>query len=426
MPQARVLASERVKRPRPMTAALMAAALLLTSIPVQTADLPPLRSETRPAFSADIVVSSSGSGPASVSVTIAVPREQLQWLKRPSGYAAAAEYAVVFHPGGRGRDHGDLWERHYGAPDFASTGATGPAFLEGRTVPLPAGHYEVRVTVKDLHARTQAVAIGRVTVEDRSKMDLAITDLELGYTNQGTFVPLPSRRYGLNSVSLAARASVRDKKSGAWPREYAMVRRIRDEFGTVRREERGTARIPAAGEPVVFRPDSVDLFLGSYVIELEIERPGAKARERRSFEIEESRPPRGREMERLIGPLSYISEPGEEGMFRHRSPEQLEESWMRFWQRRDPTPDTPVNETQLEFMRRVAYAHRNFREQDFGWESDRGRIHIKYGPPDYVETREASSTLGPLLIWTYERPGRRFVFEDRQGFGRYILVEGDE
>ncbi len=406
-------------------AVLLAAGLLGASGTAETADLPPLRSGTRPAFSADVVASASG-GEGSVTVTIALPRDQLQWLKRSSGYAAAADYAVVFHPGGKGQDHGDLWERRYSAPDFASTGSGGPALLERRTFSLPAGQYEIRVSVDDHHAHTHAVATARLNLEDRSKDPIAFTDLEMGYIDRGTFVPLPSRRYGLNSRMLAARAAVREKRDGAWPRDYAIVRRIRDELGNLRREERGSTRIPGPGEPVVFRPDSVDLFLGSYVIELEIERDGARARERRSFEIEESRPPRGRELERLVVPLSYIAEPGEESMFRKRSKEQLDESWIRFWERRDPTPETTVNEAQIDFMRKVVYTERNFREQSFGSDTDRGRIYIKYGPPDYVEAREPSSTTGPLLIWTYERPARRFTFEDRQGFGRYTLVEGSE
>jgi hypothetical protein len=53
-----------------------------------------------------------------------------------------------------------------------------------------------------------------------------------------------------------------------------------------------------------------------------------------------------------------------------------------------------------------------------------GRVYIKFGPPDQVENRPATSQSPPLEIWYYNRPYRRLVFEDRDGFGRYVLRSG--
>ena len=55
----------------------------------------------------------------------------------------------------------------------------------------------------------------------------------------------------------------------------------------------------------------------------------------------------------------------------------------RFWQRRDPTPGTPENEFKEEHYRRIAYANMHFGwDKVPGWETDRGRIYIEFGPPD--------------------------------------------
>ena len=35
-------------------------------------------------------------------------------------------------------------------------------------------------------------------------------------------------------------------------------------------------------------------------------------------------------------------------------------AWEAFWRRRDPTPDTPRNEYQVEFFRRLRYAEQHF------------------------------------------------------------------
>ncbi len=53
-----------------------------------------------------------------------------------------------------------------------------------------------------------------------------------------------------------------------------------------------------------------------------------------------------------------------------------------FWARRDPDPDTPVNEFRDEYFKRMARATELFfGEGREGWLTDRGRIYILFGPP---------------------------------------------
>ena len=53
-----------------------------------------------------------------------------------------------------------------------------------------------------------------------------------------------------------------------------------------------------------------------------------------------------------------------------------------FWSRRDPDPETPENEVKSEYFARISKANELFRgEAVMGWLTDRGRIHILYGPP---------------------------------------------
>ena len=96
--------------------------------------------------------------------------------------------------------------------------------------------------------------------------------------------------------------------------------------------------------------------------------------------------------------------------------------WEAFWKRRDTTPDTPRNEALLEFMRRVRYAAEHFQHYGPGWRSDMGRIYIKFGPPDQSETRPATSQSPQIEVWFYNQPYRQFVFADRDGFGRFVLM----
>jgi GWxTD domain-containing protein len=90
-----------------------------------------------------------------------------------------------------------------------------------------------------------------------------------------------------------------------------------------------------------------------------------------------------------------------------------------FWQRRDPTPDTPENEFKDEHYRRIAYANDHFMAGVQGWRTDRGRMYIKYGPADEIDSHPAGGS--------YERPidegggeTSTYPFED----WRYRYIEG--
>jgi GWxTD domain-containing protein len=61
-----------------------------------------------------------------------------------------------------------------------------------------------------------------------------------------------------------------------------------------------------------------------------------------------------------------------------------------------------------------------------GWKTDRGRVHILYGPPSHIDRSPSSTATLPLETWTYDnlkgQGGVVFVFADRTGFGNYELI----
>ena len=100
---------------------------------------------------------------------------------------------------------------------------------------------------------------------------------------------------------------------------------------------------------------------------------------------------------------------------------------MDFWMMRDPVPGTPINEFQEDFFSRLQYANdrysTNFEE---GWDTDRGRTMIKYGPPSGIQPHLFDSGVIPYEIWEYNNiPGEgraEFIFADRDGFGSFELI----
>ncbi len=96
-----------------------------------------------------------------------------------------------------------------------------------------------------------------------------------------------------------------------------------------------------------------------------------------------------------------------------------------FWERRDPTPGTEDNEYRDLWMDRIAYSQRSFGgEGSPGWETDRGKFYLIYGPePLLAQERKqvtGSSTAGfgaesrgtrqsTNIIWTIDTTQNPFL-----------------
>ncbi len=386
-------------------------------------DLAPLRATRQPEFTADVAISVDAAGQPAAGVTITVPHTELQWLKVPAGYAAGAEFTVALRPSGKGRLFGDVWSRRIVVGGFAVTREPGATLAERRTLAVPPGRYRVDVSVRDLNSKELSTVSSALDLPDYAKMPLGFSDIELGVADSaGGFRPAAGRRFGLEVTQLGARVSLFDRRPGAWPRTYPLHYRILDDRADEMVAGTETVTLAHSADSLVLRPSRSDLFLGSYVFQVELVEGRSRWRAERSFEVEESGPPRGKEFLRLLEPLSYLAEPGEIERLKALAPEDQARGWEEFWKRRDPSPDTPRNEALLEFFRRLRYAEQHFQGFGPGWRSDMGRIYITYGPADQVESRPASPVSGQIEIWYYNQPSRRFVFVDREGFGRFTLV----
>ena len=101
---------------------------------------------------------------------------------------------------------------------------------------------------------------------------------------------------------------------------------------------------------------------------------------------------------------------------RLRTDTERQEFVDRFWEARDPTPGTEVNEVRRVFERRAERAARLFAEADLpGYRTDRGRVMIVLGLPDSQEMRAFSPEGEPELVWSYRRP----PLDDAVGFDRH-------
>lgn len=137
------------------------------------------------------------------------------------------------------------------------------------------------------------------------------------------------------------------------------------------------------------------------------------------------------QLDSLYLPLVYLMTDEESSIYHGLSVTGKRAYLRQFWRRRDPTPATAANEAQDDFYRRIDDANRRFREggaaQIPGWRTDRGRIFIKYGPPDEVLQRPQAGSTNPYEVWKYTRArALKYVFLDVTQFGNYALIHTND
>lgn len=139
--------------------------------------------------------------------------------------------------------------------------------------------------------------------------------------------------------------------------------------------------------------------------------------------------------------VALIITPAELDAFEKLETDDEREQFIKiFWDQRDPDPDTEENEFKEQHYERLAYANEHFTSGKPGWMTDRGRIYVKFGKPDGIESHPAggmyqrmsyegsgSTTTYPFEKWFYRhipgvRSGVEIEFVDPTGSGEYRLA----
>lgn len=105
-----------------------------------------------------------------------------------------------------------------------------------------------------------------------------------------------------------------------------------------------------------------------------------------------------------------------------------------FWSRRDPDPDTEVNEFREEYYQRIEFANDNFASGIPGWKTDRGKIYILYGQPDKTEKAYSAFKNNTSILyekWHYDYlagigEGIEIFFIDPMGTDEFRLLKAAE
>lgn len=409
----------------------------------------PGTSAGRPRFAVDATLQ-PGDGGADVRVDYRMGRDELLFERTGAGYHAAYEVRVIFYKA-KGGDQvtGEVFQKSVKVASYADTRLRGADLIDHVVLRVPPGKYRVKVVITDLVAERASgteipfevptATIGSIWFSDLS-LGTAVdsSSMPAGASPRERFVPVPSRRFGLDLPSIAVLGEVVDSRApgtGAADERYRISVRVVNELQEV--AWKGDTTIVRVGPrtPFLIRPRLRVLEAGSYRVTLELASPTvtlpgkkkpAPIRREKPFEVEQTSENLAWESKASLDVLRYVAtDAEEEEMERLDGPDARKAFWEQFWRRRDPTPETPDRNEQLEeFYRRVQYANQHFAVGTAGWRTDMGRIYIQNGAPDEVVRNPFNFDRPPEEIWFYYKNQYRYVFVDRNGFGRFELDTG--
>ncbi|MBI4169738.1 MAG: GWxTD domain-containing protein [Acidobacteria bacterium] len=99
------------------------------------------------------------------------------------------------------------------------------------------------------------------------------------------------------------------------------------------------------------------------------------------------------------GPVRWLMSEDEEKQFKGLKTDEARAAFVKeFWEKRDPTPGTPLNEFEVIFWKKVEEADKTLKPiAGIGSLTDMGRVYLLLGPP----TKSDKDTRG-RNVWTFE------------------------
>jgi GWxTD domain-containing protein len=390
-----------------VVAAFSGALLLAGALPAGAERMevsPPWRVGGRVGFTVDAYAMPDSSGLV-LEVALRVPPATVEQLSLDAGGAASlrAEFKV------KGRQRGRPLEA---VQTFALTpddSAGGQGKVVVARFPAVPGTCDIEVRLTDVVSRKPGLvlpgaspnysqAVSGSVVVPAAQAGRELSNIEflwpapaspapLAFVRGGrTAVPNPDRLYGLMVGELRARFVARGKPDSP-PRPWHWVARVfdADGHGVAQSESTGTAATELdtdVGFDVTREP------AGAYSLEIKAWQEGdAGALQRRAgFSIGWHSDTWLRNAADIADEVHFLLSAGGEEQFGVMPPGAQERLMREFWDRRDPTPETALNESYDTFRARVDHANESFARagRSKGMFSDMGRVYIRYGEPSEV------------------------------------------
>ena len=443
-------------------AVLLGGSIPASARPTVAAQLP--RDERHFAFD---ILSFQPLGPISDSVRVdiylAVPYPMLDFMYAVTKYSA--DYGAVVQITDQANDRTvlDRYQDYNVLESVAeheqrSGSGQEHADAEQFSVKLAAGHdYDIHLSVRDLSSRHEYDTTVRYTTKDFRASEASMSDLLIYRTKRGEHI-VPSIGSDVGRIS--------GDESGIFAELYhapgGSTLGVVSEIFTIKPGHTSSVediaaratniiRIPAPHDSTHTAPPSIqgmpvfqpmafdDLWIGRYMLRMyvlpsiadtnlrspeDLQKRAIAISERsiivtteRGIPISES------DLAQAIDQLHLIATGSEwDSLNVAQTTAQQRDAILEFWRRKNPGVGGYNRPMQI-FYARVQYANDHFGGGvSEGWRSDRGRVYIALGPPEYIDSHAYEATQKPYEIWQYPSLHLSCTFVDRYMLGDYRLV----
>ena len=406
---------------------------------------PPFSSEGDISYVADMASFVGEAGKTQAEVYVAVPNDEMTFHegKGEDGWAGDVQFQVVL----RDTTGDEAFHAETDLTPRAKTrlDATDHAILQmirERALVVP-GRYRLEVTVTDRRA-TKPGLLDRIRkVKSRGSVEawidvprlssdsLTLSDLVLvrdarvaeendAWARRGVdFDPNPSRFYGLALPQVRCFAEVSTGRDWQEGDTYLVQLQVMEPGGAPLLER--TSRAAPKGRDFGVTDEQAlekEVSAGTYQLVMTVmnERSHEIARSERPFEVVWSVASWGREPDDELQEMILIMSDAEYRTLENLRPGAREVYLAEFWHGLDPDPNTPENPVLDEFRTRIAYADHEFGTPvRRGILTDRGRVYVRYGPPDDEQYDYSSSNFGGAAgeVEKVAEPGERVQIGSR-------------
>ncbi len=421
---------------------LVAWSLVLTWIPAAHAQVGnagygrsdmPSRSATPPFFLVDTSSFLSSDGRPGVRVTVSIPYNQLHFVREgEEGFEAVFDISEIFYGGKHEQTAGDVWRHRVRVKRYRSTRSQRRRFSDTQEFILPPGKHSLVVRVKSYGTLTGSEATRPVVVQAAEGESFSLAGLEIGTCSDsvGGVVPLATtdfdlswtRSFGDPLPHACGRAELFQVDASA-DRPVDLLLEVLADGRPVETVE--LEFVTAESRAVlVFDLPLARLGPGSYELRLTARDADRESSAGRDFEIDASRIDLTRNYDEMLNLAEIFLGEDVHGQLGEVPVAERRSRWNAFWVELDPDPDTVGNPLLDEFFRRIRVSAARFGGRGVsGWATDRGRIYVRLGEADDVETIPRGFNTPAYEIWRYVERNLTFVFADTTNFGDYVLVQ---
>lgn len=319
----------------------------------------------------------------------------------------------------------DTVYRQFTLPSFSYAAKQQVSFVVQFGTYLPEGKFKYQIEVLSGEKRGTAEAVLEIDKEDYGMSDILLAS-EIAVDTVGDYlikgnlrvIPRPSRSYDMRFKNLCFYYELYEITPEA-DTLTATYQVLDSEGKTYRKISRSIEKLfPAQAMNCGINIESFDPGAYSLVVTISDDRSNVVAQKQVAFTI--TRPQRKKisyEGMPYYDQVQYFLSSSAYREFQSLPDEGKKLFLDRFWQ----------TYNYYEIADRFEYANQHYRHGDTpGNQTDRGRIYIKYGPPDEIDLplpMELEESR-PYEHWQYPN-GDQFIFVDIHGTNDYVLVWTD-